>query len=174
MTEKQWKRNKLAAIMQLETYQILEAWNKNNYPNVPKYAVPSLKSTIYKKTNDWFYLSKWLEKFVVYYMKFERPDYKVHKVDNRGIAIPNRIVAPGSSQHGKICGVQGYRKNLNMIEGEPDIRIIRPNMQLACWMEVKIGNDTLKIAQRNFFEGNYGPCFLIKNVEDFLRAVEKI
>jgi hypothetical protein len=106
-------------------------------------------------------------------LQIEKPEWIVHKVDNKGQAImsrksttrPNGIVDVSYTR-------EGYRKNPNQIVGEPDIRCKRP-MQIDLYFEVKIGNDRLSDEQKDFIAKGYGEVAIVKTVEDFLNYLKQ-
>jgi hypothetical protein len=146
-------------------------YEERHRPNQP-FKVP-FTEWIYKKTSDRQYLSKWLEKFIVKYLSIEKPEWIVHKVDNKGKEIisrssltrPNGIVDVTFKR-------EGWSKNPNQIVGEPDIRCKRPMMQ-DLYFEVKIGNDRLSQEQKDFIAKGYGDVVIVKTVDDFLKYFGK-
>jgi hypothetical protein len=168
-----FNKKKISAIMQYETYTYLIDWyEKKHRPDFP-YKIP-FDEWIYKKTSDREYLSKFLEQLIIKYLYIERPDWIVHKVDNKGKAILNRksLTRPNGIVD-VTYSKEGYRKNSNQIVGEPDIRCKRP-MQVDLYFEVKIGNDRLSDAQKEFIAKGYGEVKVVKTVEDFLDSIKAL
>ena len=167
-----FNKKKLSAIMEYDTYTYLLDWYATKHrPDFP-YKIP-FEDWIYKKTSDRQYLSKFLEQLIIKYLQIEKPEWIVHKVDNKGQAImsrksttrPNGIVDVSYTR-------EGYRKNPNQIVGEPDIRCKRP-MQIDLYFEVKIGNDRLSEEQKDFIAKGYGEVAIVKTVEDFLNYLKQ-
>jgi hypothetical protein len=165
-----FNRTKLSAILSYELYIELEEWKRSL--TVMPYPIPLIDS-IYKKTNDRFYLSKWLENFICYYVKHKHPTWKAIKVDNRGKAIMVHDTMHYMNGRSETkTSIKGYRKNANIINGEPDIKILRP-MQPVLYFEIKIGNDTLSQAQKDFIAAGYGVVEVVKTVDEFMEIIKK-
>jgi hypothetical protein len=165
-----YNRTKLSAIMSYDLYMNLDEWYRSLSP-MP-YPVP-FESRIYKKTSDRFYLSKWLECFIVFYVKHKHTTWIAIKVDNRGkaIMVRDKLQYMNGRTDTKLS-IAGYRKDANQINGEPDIKILRP-MQMPLYFEVKIGNDTLSQAQKDFITAGYGVVEVVKTVDDFMDKIKK-
>jgi hypothetical protein len=162
MTQSQHNRKKLSQIMSLPAYDRANEWYKS-LQNVPEHAKGSVDG-IFRNTGHREYLSRWLEAFIIKYMRKEFPNYKTHKVDNRGAVIHNRVI--GGARDGEVTGIMGYRKDHNQIEGEPDIRCLRPNMQ-PLYFEIKVKKDKLSDVQKDFINAGFGEVILIKTVDEF-------
>jgi hypothetical protein len=166
-----FERKKLSSIMNYDTYVYLLEWYATEYRAHQQFKVP-FEDWIYAKTSNREYLSKWLENFIVKYLKITKPEWIVHKVDNRGKEIVSRTQ---TTRPNGIVDVtfkrEGWKKNANQIVGEPDIRCKRP-MQIDLYFEVKIGNDRLSDAQKDFIAKGYGEVVIVKKVEDFLNYMK--
>jgi hypothetical protein len=156
-------KKKLSRICSLEAYNRANDWHRSKQ-NVPEHAKTTVDS-IYSNTADRFYLSKWMERFIVRFINDQQPTWKAVKVDNRGKAIPNKIV--GGKRDGEVIGVLTYAKNPNEIEGEPDIEVKRPIPLHSLYFEIKIGNDRLSDAQKKFIAAGFGECYVIKTLDQF-------
>lgn len=174
MTEKQYNRKKISAIMQLETFQRVQEWWIRKHKGIPAHAVPPFEGCVYKKTNDRQYLSKWLERFIILFIKREHPSWEVHKVDNKGTMITEtaKIRRPNGQIHERVID-RRWVKNKNIRKGEPDIRCLVPGVG-SVWFEVKIGNDRLSDNQKDFIAKKYGPVYVVKTVEDVREAYRDI
>jgi hypothetical protein len=171
MKKHHFEKKKLAKIMEYETYKILADWYAKNYKPHQPYKLP-FDEWVYKNKTHKQYLSKWLEEFVIKYLSIERPDWIVHKVDNRGQAIVRKIELQRPNGYVDVnYKREGFRKNPNQIVGEPDIRCKRP-MQVDLYFEVKIGNDRLSSDQIKFIESGFGDVRIIKTVEDFIKEIQ--
>jgi hypothetical protein len=157
-------QKKLSKIASLQAYTRANEWYLSRHENVPMYARLPVDS-IYSKTQDRQYLSKWLEAFIVRFINDQKPDWEAVKVDNRGKAILNRII--GGPRNGQITGVLAYVKNPNQIVGELDIEVKRPMPLHPFWIEIKIGNDRLSDAQKKFISKGFGECYVIKTLDEF-------
>jgi hypothetical protein len=166
-----YNRTKLSAIMSYDLYMSLDEWYRSLSP-MP-YPVP-FESRIYKETSDRFYLSKWLEQFILFYLKHKHPTWTAIKVDNRGkaILVTDRLQYMNGRTESK-TRIKGYRKDPNIIVGEPDIRILRKNNLPTLYFEVKIGNDTLSQAQKDFIAAGYGVVEVVKTVDEFMDKIKK-
>jgi hypothetical protein len=163
-------QKKLSKIASLQAYTRANEWYLSRHQNVPIYARLPVDS-IYSKTQDRQYLSKWLEAFIVRFINDQKPEWKAVKVDNRGKAILNRQI--GGRGDGRILGIMGYRKDGNQIIGEPDIRVLRP-MQAPLYFEVKIGSDKLSQDQKDFIKAQWGETYVIKTLDEFFEVWDSL
>lgn len=167
------RTKKIHQILPPEDWHYLEKLIEDKHPLLPKRAYfEKLEDMILiYKSGDRFYLSKWLEMFVIYYARTYIPNCIAKKVDNRGKAILNRQI--GGKADGKVLGVMGYRKDANQILGEPDIRILCPKIGTV-YFEVKIGNDRLSEVQKQFIDSGFGKVWIVKTVKDVISAMEEL
>ncbi|MDV7398179.1 hypothetical protein RZS08_42645, partial [Arthrospira platensis SPKY1] len=111
--------------MDFETYQALVEWYREKYrPTIPRNALVPFEDWVYSKTSDRFYLSKWLEKFILKYIEIEFPTWVARKVDNRGEQILKRNTIRYVNRTETTYKMEGYRKDPNQIKGEPDIKVL--------------------------------------------------
>jgi hypothetical protein len=162
-------KKKLSRICSLEAYNRANDWHRSKQ-NVPDRAKTTVDS-IYSNTADRFYLSKWLERFIVRFINDQQPTWKAVKVDNRGKAIHNRVI--GGANHGQVKGIMGYRKDDAQIVGEPDLRVLRPMLPVL-YFEIKIGSDSLKDDQKEFIAAGFGECYVIKTLDQFFAVWDLI
>lgn len=166
-------RKKLSRIATFETFTQMQDWYlRTHRPNIDaKYKIP-FDEFIYKKTADRFYLSKWLEKFIIFYLKHERPDWEVRKVNNSGERILRTQTYQFVNRTETRVTMEGYRKNPNQIIGEPDIKCLRP-MQVPLYFEIKIGNDRLSQEQKDFIAKGFGEVEIIRTLDEFVKVIKK-
>jgi hypothetical protein len=166
-------RMKLSRIASYEVFQKMEDWYlRTHRPNLAmKYKIP-FADFIYKKTADRFYLSKWLEKFIIFYLSHERPDWEVRKVNNSGERIIRTQTYQFVNRTETRVTTEGYRKNPNQIIGEPDIKCMRPMMQ-PLYFEIKIGNDRLSQEQKDFIAKGFGVVEIIRTLDEFVNVMLK-
>lgn len=167
MKQFHFERKKLSAIINYDTYLYICDWYDKKHRPGQVYKL-RFEEWIYKKTSDRQYLSKFLEQFIIKYLSIERPDWIVHKVDNKGHQIMQRKTTTRPNGIVDVSYTRGgFRKNPNQIVGEPDIRVKRPHKQ-DLYFEVKIGNDRLSKEQIAFMNSGFGECYVVKTIDDFL------
>ena len=169
MTEAQFKRKKLSKIMSFAAYNRANTWYRNRY-EIPERAKLNVDG-VYKNSTHRQYLSKWLEAFIIKWVKEHKPEWQIHKVDNSGKRVLNRII--GGARNGEVIGTMAYAKNPNQILGEPDIRALRPG-RMPLYFEVKIGNDRLSEEQKQFIDAGFGEVYVVKTLDGFFEVWDKI
>jgi hypothetical protein len=171
MTEKQFKRLKIAQICTINDYATLYAAIKEKSPNMPEKALIPPEKYFYSNVSHREYLSRWMEGVILFLLKQRGIICK--KVKTTGIRVDNREIITDVLGRQRVIGSEEWVQDTRgAIKGEPDVQAIIQGR--AVYFEVKIKADRLSKDQKQFIDQSGATVFIIKTVSDFLKAMQEL